>query len=242
MIDEHVLNPPPIVRQEQDVYFWHDAALQADKDRTMSNLKHGEALYHINKDDGFRKLGYQTMSEYVGITFNRSKSWYDKLIRVHEKFSIELNQPTKLLYEVGFGKLSKLVSIATEENVEELLSAAINMSQQQIDKMIKESKGLSDNESETDVENMSRVSFSTPKEVADLFNELLNEAREEYAKEMNKTPNNVKDYQALEIILANYSFTRSVSNGLMDDLDELIERIESAYSIRIDYEKAEGDH
>lgn len=225
-----------VTSAQKDVFYWHKQALEADKTRSTSNLKHAEAIYNINQNEGYKKLGtsgYKSIAEYVQAEFNRGASWTDKMLRVYEKFTVQLKVDQNTLESVGFGKLGKLVSVVNEDNVDEVLEEAKELTQQQIDKKIKSDNGLQENEAKIDEEN-SRISFSAPKELAKLFNELLKDAKEYYAKDVGVDAFKINDYQGLEIILSFYNLSRTVGQGIQYDLEQLLKSIEKAHKIKIE--------
>jgi len=200
-----------VTSAQKDVFYWHKQALEADKTRSTS----------------------KSIAEYVQAEFNRGASWTDKMLRVYEKFTVQLKVDQNTLESVGFGKLGKLVSVVNEDNVDEVLEEAKELTQQQIDKKIKSDNGLQENEAKIDEEN-SRISFSAPKELAKLFNELLKDAKEYYAKDVGVDAFKINDYQGLEIILSFYNLSRTVGQGIQYDLEQLLKSIEKAHKIKIE--------
>ena len=227
--------------QEQDYTYWHEQAVQASKVVSSSNLKHAEALYEIKELKGYKKMGHDTMGEYVYKYFNRSSKWAEKLISIHKKFVVELNRDIKELEEVTFGKLAILVSIVDEENVEQLLVESKDMTQGDIAKRIKQEKGLAENETQVDNET-GRLSFTAPIEAIDSIKAALDEARDEYAQVAECMVDEVKPFQALELMAANFlnTFDRE-NNDYEVTLHRALKRIEAVYKIDISYVEREQE-
>jgi hypothetical protein len=232
MIDQ--TNPPAIVQSEnQSAEFWHEKAMEADKVRSNSSLDHAEALYHLELDDNFKDLGYENFGTYVFKSFGKSKQWAKKLISIHKKFIVELKKTKESLKNATFGKVSKLVSVVDEDNVDELLEFAESATQLEVDEKVKELQGLEPNETRVDDDNIT-MRFSMPNEVADVIKDSLELAREEYGQATGD--HKAADFKALEIMAANYALTREVSGDLEETLDSLFHRMEKAYNIKISWE------
>ena len=234
--------PPAIVREaesEQDIHYWHDIAVSAEEQKNLSNLKHAEALYHINLNGGYTKLGFKSISEYAFKYFSRSGSWANKLINIHDKFVVQLKQTPETLEEITFGKLSQLVSIVTEENIDEVLDDAKKMTQQDISKRIREEKGLAPNEEIVEGK-ISKLTFKGPVEAMEVIKQALVEAKEEYATETGMKVCEVIEFQALELIAVNYiNIHDMVENNPRVALENTLTRLESVYKIEISYKDKE---
>jgi hypothetical protein len=234
--------PPAIVREVEDeksVHYWHDVAVNAEKQKSLSNLKHAEALYHIHENENYKKLGFKSISEYVFKYFSRSASWANKLISIHKKFVIELEQSPETLEEVTFGKLSQLVSIVNEGNVDEVLRDAKKMTQQDISKKVREENGLAANETVVE-ENISKLVFKGPTEAMEIIKQAIVEAKEEYATETGKKVSDIIEFQALELIAVNYLNIHDMIDGNPRvALENTLHKLTSMYNIDIEYSDRE---
>ena len=231
-------DPPAIVREagdQQDVHYWHETALNAEEQKSLSNLIHAEALYHINENENYKKLGFKSISEYVFKYFGRGASWTNKLINIHKKFVVELEQTQETLEEVTFGKLSQLVSIVNAENVDEVLSDAKKMTQQDISKRVREEKGLAANETIVE-DNVSKLVFKGPTEAMEVIKQAIVEAKEEYASETGRKISEIIEFQALEMIAVNYLNIHDMLEGNPRvALDNTLAKLESVYNVEILY-------
>lgn len=236
---EFIINPPAIVRQQFDVYYWHDVALKASQLRSMSNLKHAEALYYISNEKGYRDLGFDSMAEYVDKFFSRSKQWAEKLIQIHEKFAIHLEIPAETMEEVTFGKLSIIASHATQENKEEIIEKAINSTQRELTDYIKSLKSDSDSpESEEPPVNRS-LTFKGPADMIEVVESALDSAKEQVAK-VSKFYNferEVPDLAALEYICSVFLTSASIEGEPLETLERSVQLLEHVYDVKIQWEK-----
>lgn len=233
------INPPAAVQEDtQSVQYWHKKALEADKVRSNSSLDHAEALYYVNEGEGYKELGFDSLGEYVFSSFGKSKGWGNKLISIHKKFVIELGQTKEDLKKVTFGKISKLVSVVDEDNVDEMLEFAETATQKEVDAQVKESKGLEANETK-DSEEMVTMRFKMPSDVAPVIRDSLELAREEYS-EHEEEEYDIPDFKALEIMAANYALSRPISGKWEDGLNELFDSLGKLYNIDISWEERDG--
>lgn len=237
-----LINPTAIVRSVdeayEDVYKWHEQAVRANKDRNLNNLRHAESLFHIKKDDNFKILGYESIHDYVYKEFNRSRSWTDKLILIHERFVLQLGIDSKTLEDVTFGKLSKLVAHVNEENVLEVLHEAKNMTQADIDKKY---GGLtSDNQ---EVKKDIKLTFSGPEDMMEVVTTGLDIAAEEICNIPNSSYQRAADVPPLlklEYVMSSFMSSSSLAGDPRVTLDRLIKRIEHVYNINITWEVKNG--
>lgn len=236
-INDGYIEPPAVVRSENhDVEYWDKQAIEADKSRSDSSIDHAEALYHLNEDDNYQVLGFDSLGEYCFARFGKSKAWAKKLISIHKKFVVELGKTKQELKKVGFGKLGKLVSVVQEETVDEVLAEAENMSQKEIDEKIKENKGLEVNETEVDEEYTS-FRFKMPKESKEVLKLALDSAKKQYAQSQNVETKNVMDFQALEMMSSHYLLSTEDYSDNEEILDKLFHELELKYKITITREK-----
>ncbi len=240
---ENTDNVIPVVRkaesQEMDVYYWHDQALKSESDKSLSNLKHAEALFWINENENFKKLGHKSIQEYVFQHFNRSKSWGVKLIAIHKKFQEDLGFTLEELADVTFGKLSQISgAVSTREEAEDWFERAKNMTQAEIAKQIRLEKGEENGFEEDEENNTAKISFEGPAEAIEVIQASLREARAEYANEVNRAPDDIIDFQALEYMSAHFLNVYDMeSNDPEATLHRTLARIEAVHNIKIEYRK-----
>jgi hypothetical protein len=237
MYDETLLiSPPAIVRSvdensaERDHYFWHEQAKQADSEKNLSNLKHAEALYHISLDDNFKKLGYKDMREYAFKEFNRSGSWVQKLIKIHEKFVVELGVDRSVLEEVTFGKLSILASQVNAENVSEILEEAKHLSQ----------KDLADRASKIEIQEGDKAAerkliFKGPVEIVESIESALAVASDNILSGNNRynSDGDIPSLLKLEYICSTFLATVSLDGNPAETLERICSNIESVYNLKV---------
>ena len=224
--------------QERDVHFWHELAMKSESDKSLSNLKHAEALYWINENENFRKLGHASIQEYVFKHFNRSKSWGVKLIAIHKKFREDLGFTLDELAKVTFGKLSQIAgAVTSREEAEDWFERAKNMTQAEIAKQIRLENGNENGREEVD-ENTAKISFKGPAEAIEVIQASLREAREEYAKEVGRNPDDIIDFQALEYMSAHFLSNYDMEgNNPETTLHSTLRKLEAVHSIKLSYKK-----
>tara|TARA_R110002167_G_scaffold24964_1_gene87125 strand:+ start:3099 stop:3842 length:744 start_codon:yes stop_codon:yes gene_type:complete len=222
----------------RDVYYWHELALKSENDKSLSNLKHAEALFWVNENENFRKLGYRSIQEYVFKYFSRSKSWGVKLISIHKKFREDLDFTIKELEHVTFGKLALLVGVVSDrEEAESWFERAKDMTQAQIAKAIKLEKGEENSLEEVD-DDTSKISFAGPKEAIEVVQASLREARQEYANEAGRAVEDIIDFQGLEYMAAHFlSVYDMESNDPSVTLHATLRKLEAAHGIKLTYTK-----
>lgn len=91
-----------------------------------SSLQLGHHFYWLKKNKEYLDLDYPTFYSYLhapDTDFNASLAY--QLIRVYEKYVLELDVDQKKLIEVGYSKLDILKEVVTRENVYEKLENAI---------------------------------------------------------------------------------------------------------------------
>lgn len=217
----------------KDSKYWHDQAVKADKIRSDSSLDYAEALYELSKG-GYVDLGYQSLAEYVFKVFNRSKQWAEKLIAIWQKFVVELGKTKEEIKPVGFGKLSKLQSIAEDSNVDKILEDAKSMTQKEIDDKIKESKGLAANETKAK-DDQTTLKFTGPSDGMDVVKSALTHAREDCASMNKKQPNEVSDFHVIEFLSVMYIQDRKrfIGEDRTDAIRKLLSNIAKKQNIEI---------
>ena len=223
----------------KDAQYWHDQGVKANEARSSSSIEHAESLYQLSQG-GYKDLGYESFAEYVYVNFNKSLKWAEKLIGLHKKFIVTLGKTKEDLKQVGFGKVSKLQSIVTEENVDNLLSESLNLTQGQIDAKIKESKGLASNEVEAK-DDKTTLKFTGLKTDMVGIKQALELAKEDFRKSNNTQSvgiQQVSDFHALEYMAVNYSLSRDDITGDRETiLAEKLAIIERAQGIKITWEE-----
>lgn len=217
----------------KDAKYWHDQATKADKIRSDSSLDYAEALYELSQG-GYQDLGYQSLAEYVFKCFNRSKQWAEKLIAIYKKFVIDLGKTKEELKEVGFGKLSKLQSIAQESNVDEILEDAKGMTQKEIDEKIKESQGLEPNETKVK-DDQTKLTFTGPAEGMDVVKSALQYAKEDCAAMSKRPVDQVSDFHVIEHLSVMYIQDRKRFSGRdrQESITKLLNNIANKQNIDI---------
>lgn len=235
---ESIINPPAIVRSvdenQNDVYYWHEQAVQACKQHCMSNLKHAEALYQINKLKGYSDMGFGTMAEYVNSHFSRSKQWAEKLILIHDKFVENLNVPKEKLEEVTFGKLSILAAHINEENKEQLLDMACSITQKELCDYVKHNF----KEDKPKDEQNKSLRFKGPAEMVEVVETALDSAKEQLfnISKQYEYINDVPDLAALEFVSSVYLTSASLDGNPYETLERAVQLLEHAYKVRIQWE------
>lgn len=236
------INPPAAVstvdgQEEKDVKYWDNQAIEADLSRSNSSIEHAEALYEIRRDDRFTELGYQSLAAYCFDRFGKSKSWTNKLVSMHEKFVIQLGKTKEELKEVGFGKVSKLTSIANIDNVDTILEDSKKMTQKEIDDKIKMDRdGLEPNETKVDEETIT-MKFKMPLCAAESIRAYLNMAAEEYVEGRDMVADNVLDFQKLELMAVVYGQSRDITGDRDASLNRMFKELELKYNISINWSK-----
>jgi hypothetical protein len=232
-----LLNPPAIVREEFDVFHWHEEALGAANLRNLSNLKHAEALYYINKDNGYQKLGYETIQEYVYKNFDRSKQWATKLIDIHRKLVIELGVDQKRLQEATFGKVSKVIAHMNEENKDEILDAIKGMTQQQVGEYVKHLQGLNPLPEE-EAEEIGTLKFKGPLTMIEVVDTALKAAKSEIYQTSTfyKEEKDVPDLLSLDFLASSFLAGFSLEGDPYETLDRAVKALEHNYNVSIKWE------
>jgi hypothetical protein len=191
--------------EQKDAFELHDQGLICSAAHAFSLLGQAESWYWLKKIEGYKKIdaGYSSIYEYVNHYFNKSKVTVDKIIKIYEVFKLKFERGDEELRNLGWGKLSKLISIVDEDNVDSILIEAQEMTQQEIDRKIKLERGLAPNEVEINDE-FSKITFKGPKEAIDFISQVILEAKYEYIHGTDKRIEDVLDFQALEVVCANY--------------------------------------
>lgn len=241
---ERLSDPVAIVRSveeydvERDAQYWHELAMEASSMRNLSTLKHAECLYHIDKDAGYKKLGYETLQDYVYKNFERSSQWSQKLIHIHRKLAVELDIDEKTLQECTFGKLSKIVAHINEENKDEVLTKIKGLTQQEVSDYAKELQGIVPEE---DKPKEGTLRFKGPIEMIESINCALSSAREEIFKTSTfyKSEDDVPNLLQLEFIAGNFLASVSLEGDPYETLETQLKALMHNYNVDIKYIKRE---
>lgn len=123
-----------------------NAALASTKVTDRLTLMQGELLREIRDKKYFITWGFPTFEEYIEneLSFRRRKAYY--LIKIFEKFIVELGLDKKTLADLEWSKAKELLPIITKENWKDMLDATKDMSVSQVQAFVKEM--LSDGDEE----------------------------------------------------------------------------------------------
>lgn len=239
------LNPPAIVRPAEieteventkSAKEWDEQAQSSDRRKSVSMLEHAEALYFLDKFGGYKELGFTTINEYVFENFSKSSQTTEKLIKVYDKYVLELGCDQEDLADVGWGKLSQMQSYVDADNVEGTLADMKNMTQKEISDKIKLSKGIEPNETETS-DDTRKLILKGPSDMMDVVQVGLEMAKAIYAKEVDKEPKDIPDLKALELIIATFCVSIDEDLEMEDNLQKSLGILERAYGVDITFEK-----
>jgi len=247
---DNLITPTPVVRQDEQhsAKFWHETALEIDKQKSDCNLKHAEALYNLKKSDGFKQLGFDSWGTYIFENFNRSQQWANKLANVHEVYVVNLQVSIELLKKVGYAKLSMMSAHVNEENVLDTLNDLISMTQKEVADKIRESKGLMEgmediddddiqNTEEPEKEEQVKYTLKGPKDIVEVIRTAVDSGRSLYAKATSLPEEKVSDLSALEYVCAIFFSASDLSGEPTIDLDTAIKSLENTHKIKITWEE-----
>jgi len=238
----NLINPPAIVREEnedntKDIYYWHEIGIKADQSRSLSNLTHAEALYHIDDLKGFKTLGYDSMNEYVFKVYNRSASWSKKLIEIHRKLVVDLGISNDKLLKATFGKISKIISHINKDNVDQILDKLPSLTQEQVNDLVKELKG-----EEPDAEKEEgTIRLKGPLLIIESVQTAIDMAKIEISKVSGhyKDETAVPPLLAMELVCAQYMSGCSLDGNPLESLENSLKALEHVYNVKISYENKE---
>ena len=232
---------PQIVRsvQEEVDYsqldeFQLDSILDIEvKNRSEGLLRIGEILLVLDETKGYEKLGpgYQSIYAYANDKFAKSKSWCDALMRTVSKFHRDLGVPIEDLAEVSYGKLNKVVSLVSDENLEEVLDKCRTSTQQELAEYVKEQNGDID-PTESDEEKFSLKIVGNTNSCGGIASALML-AREAYAKNYeNLSASDITDFNALDLICAEYVTSRGLACDIDQDIDQTLRLFAQANNLK----------
>lgn len=193
---------------------------------------------HLEDCLGYEKVGtgYASMAEYVNKVYGKSKSTYKKITGVWRKYVEELGCDEDTIIESDYNKLSIMQSQADSDNVEDILKDVEQKTQGELRDQIKASKGLEPEEREVDHDTV-ELKFKSSKESMSVIVSSLSLAKEEYCEGTTLDAKKITNFQALEVISANFMLTRSLSGGAGESYQQILERFGKANGLKISWEK-----
>ena len=234
------INPPAVIRQVEDeksAQQWHLQAINAEKKRSAGTLEQSEAWYNLKETEGYRELGYRSIADYVFKEFSKSGKTADKYIQIYRVLVVELKRPMEELINIGAGKLAKIISHVTPENVDQILSDVANMSQEEISERIKEESPLEKKPGDDKM-----LKFKGPSVMVDVLIDSMRTAKEEIVNMSSfQNPDDVPDLAAMNHICATYSASVDMDGNPVNTLETSLRNLESAFGVSISWEEKEEE-
>jgi hypothetical protein len=219
--------------QVKNAAYWDNIATQAENLRCRSMLTYGEALFNLEKDEGYRELGFTSIYEYVYDRFGRAKESTQKTIAVYKKYVIELGRSIDELVAIGIGKLSQMCAHVSSDTIEQDLVEMENLSQKEISEKIKE-KNPKDKSTEDD----ERLAFKGPSAMIDSVKAALSIAADIVADSSTyyDSGDDVPPLQSLDMMAAVFLSVADYEGNAVTTLDEAVTRLENMFKVKLTVE------
>ncbi len=130
-----------------------------------SYLELAGLLHNIAVERKFEPMGHKNMKDYVEkeLDFSYRKAQY--LVRIWQRFAVEIKDPTVLekVAGLGWGKLKELTTVVTARNVDEWIEKAARLSAAELKVVVDESKRVpSSPTAERPVAEVTEATFEEP--------------------------------------------------------------------------------
>lgn len=216
----------------RDAKYWDNIAVQAENLRSRSMLVYGEALYNLEKYEGYKELGFTSIYEYVYEKFGRSKEATIKTINVYKKYVIELGRSIDELVEIGIGKLSQMCAHVTPETIEMDLAEMENMTQKEIADKIKEKKDPAEKSQDE------KILLKGPATMIELVQSTIDTAADIVAdmSDYYDTGKDVPPLKSMELICATFLSSADLDGNAYATLESAVNSIQSAFGVKLKVE------
>jgi len=198
-------------------------------------IAQGELLWEINENGYWREwthdeIPYETFNEYVDLELSMASRKARYLISIYAKFVVDLGLPMEVLAGLEWSKAKELVAIITEENWQDLLEQAKDMSVSEIKAMVKEMR--SDGETDT----VERETFVLHADQAQTL-------REAMAAAASIAPS---EHKSVHLDMISTAFLAlnvgEDENGAVMHLSHILRHIERAYGITLEVKAISEDY
>lgn len=127
----------PTEQGAEQAFKYHQQVVNGKETMVEGILMIGEGLYWIRELEGYRDLGHENFTSYLGSPEIGMKRQYAyKFINVYETFGLELSCSPDRLEKIGVNKLYMITDHVDEENVDEMLERAQGNSMSDLDKYL----------------------------------------------------------------------------------------------------------
>lgn len=239
-------DPPPIVRSineektldQMDAFELHNKSQEFHKVRSSNLILMAKVWCLLDDQNGYEKLdaGYQSIYEYIAKYTGKSKATARKIMSVWRRYVEELGADEQTIIDSDYNRLSIMQSQVDSDNLDEVLENVAEKSQAELREMVKESKGLEPEENEID-EETTVLKFKGSKDNMAVIKTALEMSKEEYVENSTIDVKNVSNFQALEILAANYMTSRSLTGEAADSYDEILNRFAKVNGLKIEWKK-----
>jgi len=211
---------------------WHNQAVSCGVARDYGLLGQSQAWYYLKKTEKYTDLGYTSVYHYVDDNFSKSKQTTDKIIQIYDVYVETLGISLESLSNVGWGKLSLLCSKVNEDNVDELLELATDMTQRELLERVKEDDGLAPNETR-DKNELIKMSFKVPEEMAEVIRTTIGVAKGLYSEMVDRPESDIPEGCALEMICAHFLTQADLEGDPRSSLQNAVRALETSYQVNI---------